>query len=137
MITATISGTTRRGPDSEHWWLYHHGGDVMTNLFGKVTNLFSKELPERLSWCEPVWASPTSAHHIRAVPAGQDLVVGGGLNEAALCGKSMDRGWDTHVLTDAATLQRTLDNAHATNRTCPECAKAAFAWFDEQDRSRT
>lgn len=90
--------------------------------------------PARLSWCERVTASPTSPSHIRVVPAGEDLVLGGGLRVPALCGRDLEGGWDTHAIPDAKHILDTIANEHETNRTCRGCSDAALAWLDRDAR---
>lgn len=79
------------------------------------------------SFCESVYATPTSPHHIREVgPEG--LKQGGGVPVPALCGRDLHRGWDTHALdpavNDAARLIR-LSTPIATDdnrvHVCPKC----------------
>jgi hypothetical protein len=45
------------------------------------------------SFCEPVWATPTSKEHIRAVDE-HGLKPGGGIDTDTLCGSDVRRGWD-------------------------------------------
>ena len=70
-------------------------------------------------FCEPVWASTTSHEHIRIVP-GDQLKIGGGITEPALCGFDLARGWD---IPTGVTEQRVRRGLRAeTNPTCPKCA---------------
>jgi hypothetical protein len=75
-----------------------------------------------LSYCESVWAGPTSPNHIR-VFAEQGLMAGGGANTPALCGSEVS--WDLRAITNLAELEQRIANAHETNRVCAKCTELA------------
>lgn len=71
------------------------------------------------AFCEPVWATTSSREHIREVP-GDQLKLGGGITEPALCGFDLAGGWDIPTGVTEQRVRRGL-NAEA-NPTCPACA---------------
>lgn len=75
-----------------------------------------------LSYCESVWAGPTSPNHIRNF-AEQGLMPGGGANTPALCGSEVS--WDLRAIKSLAELEQRIANAHETNRVCVKCAELA------------
>lgn len=64
------------------------------------------------SFCEPVWAHPTSRIHVRNLEGGEPKY-GGGINTPTLCGRLMDYGWDIPGDVDETSLDYML--------TCVEC----------------
>lgn len=75
-----------------------------------------------LSYCESVWAGPTSPNHIR-VFAEQGLMPGGGANTPALCGSEVS--WDLSAIASLEDLERRIAVAHETNRVCVKCSELA------------
>jgi len=72
------------------------------------------------SFCEPVWATPTSRIHIREHEG--ERKVGGGINTPTLCGRMMNYGWDLEGEVTVERIDARL--AAETGPTCPDCALA-------------
>lgn len=51
-----------------------------------------REASSTLAFCEPVTATGPGPWHVRRVPAGEDLRLGGGIDRSALCGRDLHRG---------------------------------------------
>lgn len=62
------------------------------------------------AFCESLHASSTSPWHIRQIPAGEGLKLGGGITTSSLC-RRVTRGWDLKV----RITEGHLDHA------CPSC----------------
>jgi hypothetical protein len=69
--------------------------------------------------CERVTATPTSAHHVRAL-TGAGMFTSGGADTPALCGAKV--AWDTSML-DLADLPGIVERGHATFHLCPACVQ--------------
>lgn len=65
------------------------------------------------AFCESVAAGGGSPWHVRQIPNGEGLKLGGGITTSSLC-KRAHRGWDLNV----RITEHHLDHA------CPACAKA-------------
>jgi hypothetical protein len=63
------------------------------------------------SFCESIWAGPTSSWHIRELPGARRL--GGGIDTVSLCGR-VKTGWDLEV---------PLTKFHLEKNTCKDCLK--------------
>lgn len=75
-----------------------------------------------LAFCETVTATGPGPWHVRRVPAGEDLRLGGGVDRPALCGRDLHRGWDLEPPVTIAALDR-IDEVDAWGRpgVCPTC----------------
>lgn len=74
------------------------------------------------TWCEPVWATPTSRVHIREALDGR-LFLGGGIPNVPLCGsESVIKGWDLPGEVTFERIRNTLGNQYGP--TCRDCAEA-------------
>lgn len=104
-------------------------GRIRTDMFGTVCCFEEVKcgwydpdtLPAKVySWCEPVFATPTSRIHIREVSDGR-LFLGGGVPNAPLCGReTIVGGWDLPGVVDEQVIRTTL--GRETGPTCSSCA---------------
>lgn len=86
---------------------------------------------DRLFYCERSTATPTSPEHIRLIPAGEEPMLGGGINDKPLCGADLFHGWDLYEVT-LDNLARSIAHhranpQHLPGRTCEACSTTALA----------
>lgn len=68
-----------------------------------------------VAFCEPVWASGSSAWHLRLLEPGEEKKFGGGLTKPSLCGREV--AWDLDTVV-------TPTIAAENERTCRDCLQA-------------
>jgi hypothetical protein len=77
------------------------------------------------AFCESIHAGSLSPWHIRAIPEGEGLKLGGGITTRGLCGRP-ERGWDLTVrITE-----------HDLTHCCRACAALYIAMITEAPSAR-
>ena len=93
----------------------------LKKLIGKATSSATKS-GTGLSYCETVYATGTSPHHIRVL-TDEGMKTGGGADTESLCGTKV--AWDTSEVASLQQLDDRVSHEHPSNRVCKSCADTA------------
>lgn len=104
--------------------------DIIQRALGKHAKPMKPTEDESFAQCECVTASPHSPVHLRKVAPDEPLRLSGGIPEGtqALCGRSVEHGWDLkeRIGVEQVRREKTASPRRAIGRTCERCIAVAL-----------